>query len=282
MNIETISSQTIGIVTDSTAYLPESFVKQFGIEVVPVQVVVDGKSLSEITEISIADLVKDLRANKSVTTSRPTVQNFVQVYEKLRASGVSEILSIHLSSELSGTYESAMLAAQRVDFPVKVIDSKGVAGFLELAVQHAVELRANGKNLEEISTALITYCAETKIYFYVDTLEFLQRGGRISMIRSKLGQLMTFKPLLTMREGRVELLELVRSEAKALNRLLELACNEGPNHEFRINHVAAPERAINLAEAIENQLKISTVAIRETGAVVGAHVGPGAVAVTIH
>jgi len=272
---------TIGLVTDSTAYLSAAEIELHNIEVIPVQVVIDGKSYAEHSEITVTDLISALRSKKSVTTSRPTSLSFSAAYQKLADSGVTEILSVHLSKELSGTYESALLAAKKSSVPVQVIDSKGVAGFLGLAVKLAAKMIKAGYESEEIASVINEQCAETKMYFYVDTLEFLERGGRISLVKSKLGGLLTLKPILKMENGRVEPFEVVRTETKALTRLVELATEGGSDNLFEINHLACLDRAEQLAEAIADQLKINPIEITETGAVVATHVGPGAVAVAI-
>jgi len=270
---------TIGLVTDSTAYLTDDLIKSLNIEVVSVQVVVDGQPYSEVSEISIDELILALRSNKTVTTSRPTASNFGEAYERLAANGVTEILSIHLSSKLSGTFESALLASKKSSVPVHVIDSAGVAAFLSLAVKSAAKLILAGEPIEKIKTKVLKQCAETEMYFYVDTLEFLERGGRISTVKSKLGSLLTLKPILKMQDGRVEFFELVRTEAKAITRLIELATESDSTIQFEINHVAAISRAEFLANAVANHLKIKPIEIRQTGAVVATHVGPGAVAI---
>ena len=275
------SNYEIGIVTDSTAYLSQELIAQNQLSIVPVQVIVDGEAFSDSTELLASKVIPALRSNKTVTTARPSVQTFVETYQAQVAAGAKSILSIHLSSELSGTYESAVLAARQMKVPVTVIDSQGVAGFLQRVVLNAVRLRSLGLGISEIENELTKQCAQIKMYFYVDTLEFLERGGRVSTIRSKIGQLLTVKPILKMQNGQVELHELVRSENKALSRIVELACEQGPAHSFLINHVSSPDRAILIREAICNALKIENIQVVGAGAVVGAHVGPGTVAVVV-
>lgn len=272
---------TIGIVTDSTAYLTENEISEHEIKVVPVQVVIDGGAYPENSELTNVHIIEALRAKKSVTTSRPNSKTFSEVYQQLVDSGVTEILSIHISSKLSGTYESAVLASKSANVPVHVIDSHGVAGYLRFAVLGAAKLRQSGLPADEIKSAIFSQCLNTKMYFYVDTLEFLERGGRISAVKSKLGKLLTVKPILKIENGQVELLELVRTESKALSRLVELATAGGPDQKIAINHVAGYKRAELVAEAIADQLKLSPIYISEAGPVVATHVGPGAVAVVL-
>lgn len=273
---------TLGIVTDSTAYLAQDFIDRNNIKVIPVQVIVDGKAYSDITEISIAQLVAALRQNKSVTTARPSVQNFSQAFQDLIDSGASEILSIHISSKLSGTFESAVMASQQFKIPIAVIDSKGVAGFLAQGVKQAVQLRESGYSVERIEIELQPAIEKRKMYFYVDTLEFLQKGGRVSSLRSKVGQLFTVKPILRLENGQVELHELVRTEAKAINRLVELAMDSNLTGSFLVNHVCAEVRAKQIANELKAKSAMTSIPVSEVGAVVAAHVGPGAVAIVIN
>ena len=273
---------TLGIVTDSTAYLAQDFIDRNNIKVIPVQVIVDGKAHSDITEISVSQLVAALRQNKSVTTARPSVQNFSQAFQDLIDSGASEILSIHISSKLSGTFESAVMASQQFKIPIAVIDSKGVAGFLAQGVRQAVQLRESGYSVERIEIELQAALEKRKMYFYVDTLEFLQKGGRVSSLRSKVGQLFTVKPILRLENGQVELHELVRTEAKAINRLVELAMDTNLTGSFLVNHVCAEVRAKQIVNELNAKSAITSIPVSEVGAVVAAHVGPGAVAIVIN
>ncbi len=272
---------TIGIVTDSTAYLPENFISANAIEVIPVQVIIAGQTRDDSAELLIEEVVSQLRAGNPVTTARPGVQTFLTAYEKLIQSGATEILSIHLSSKLSGTFESALLASKQIKAPVTVIDSKGIAGALAHCVSQAVDFRNQGLSITQIELKLNQAIEQRKMYFYVDTLEFLARGGRISNLKSKIGHWLTVKPILKLENGNVEVHELVRTEEKALYRLIELAVENGRDHSYLINHVAGAQRAALIAEAIADTLKINPVPITSAGAVVGAHVGPGTVAVVI-
>ena len=272
----------LGIVTDSTAYLAQDFIDRNQIKVIPIQVVIDGKAHADSPEISVAELVSALRAGKSVTTARPGVQNFTEAYQELINAGVTEILSIHISGKLSGTYESAVMARKQFEIPIAVLDSKGVAGFLALSVIEAAKLRASNQSLSNIEVELQDSIANRKMYFYVDTLEFLQKGGRVSSLRSKVGQLFTVKPILKMENGQVELHELVRTEAKAVKRLVELATQEKSANSYLINHVAAAARAAQVAQELTAKNPAAEFLVSEVGAVVAAHVGPGAVSVVVN
>jgi len=273
---------TVGIVTDSTAYLPEAVTSRFGIEVVPVQVIVDGEAFDELGGITVTEVAAALRAGKSVTTSRPSPETFVAAYRRLRDQGCDSIVSVHLSSKLSGTYESALLASKRMDFPVTVIDSHGIAMMMGFAIEAAAGLVDDGGSHEAVVELVKYRCDQAQVLFYVDTLEFLQRGGRISALRSRVGSALHVKPLLHMKDGEVESLELVRTTAKAIPRLIDICAQRTAlNCEVAVHHVDASERAEEVAQLLCERLGRPAISVTEAGAVVGAHVGPGAIAVVI-
>jgi DegV family protein with EDD domain len=273
---------TVGIVTDSTAYLPEAVAQRLGIEVVAVQVISGGVTYDEVGGISVTEVAKALRANKRVTTSRPTPDRFIATYEKLRDSGCDSIVSAHLSSGLSGTYESAVIASKRMDIEVQVIDSHAIAMMLGFAVESGAAIAQAGGSTADVVATIKRRCAAGSIIFYVDSLEFLERGGRISPLRSKVGSALSVKPLLHMINGKVEQKELVRTSAKALERLVEIssAAARIPS-DIAVHHVAAESRANQVAQDLCEILGIPEVTVTQAGAVVGAHVGPGAIAVVV-
>jgi len=273
---------TVGIVTDSTAYLPQALTSQFGIEVVPVQVIVDDVAYDESGGITVGEVASALRAGKSVTTSRPSPDQFVAAYRRLADAGCTSIVSVHLSSELSGTYESALLASKRLDIPIDVIDSRGIAMMMGFAIESGAALALNGANHEDVAAVIRRRCAQASVIFYVDTLEFLQRGGRISVLRSRVGSALHVKPILHMTNGMVESRELVRTSGKAIPRLIEICAELATSDcDIAVHHVDATERADEVAQMLCERLTRTSITVTEAGAVVGAHVGPGAVAVVI-
>ena len=272
----------VGIVTDSTAYLPESVAQRLGIEVVPVQVISGGMAYDEVGGISVDEVSAALRANKQVTTSRPTPERFVSAYQTLQAAGCDSIVSAHLSSGLSGTYESALLASKRMDIEVEVIDSYAIAMMLGFAVESGAAVAQAGGSIADVVTTIKRRCAAGSITFYVDSLEFLERGGRISPLKSRVGSALSVKPLLHMINGKVEQKELVRTSAKALERLVEIASAAAriPS-DIAVHHVAAETKANQVAQELCEILGIPEITVTQAGAVVGAHVGPGAIAVVV-
>ena len=272
----------VGIVTDSTAYLPDVVVATYGIEVVPVQVISSGVAYDEVGGITVEEVATALRSKKTVTTSRPTPDRFVAAYEKLKAAGCDSIVSAHLSSGLSGTFESALLASKRMDIPVEVIDSRSIAMVLGYAVESGAKLAHAGGNLADVADVIKKRCAAGSVIFYVDSLEFLERGGRISPLKSRVGSALSVKPLLHLVNGKVEQLELVRTSEKALERLVEISASTARiSSDLAVHHVDADDRAEAIAQKLCEVLGVPEITVTQAGAVVGAHVGPGAIAVVV-
>jgi DegV family protein with EDD domain len=276
------------VVTDSTASLPEDLVETLGITVVPLQVVVGATPYEEGAEGATPDTVAEaLREFVPVSTSRPAPAAMLEVYERLAADGATGIVSVHLSSEMSGTYESAQLAAQQAPVPVVAVDSRQVGIATGFAVVTAAEVLAEGGDAGAAAEAARRRASETTSLFYVDTLEHLRRGGRVGAAAALLGGALAVKPLLAIEDGRVVNREKVRTAARALARLAELAvaaADERPV-DVGVAHLASEERgaalASRLAERLADNLEGRDVHCGEVGAVLGAHVGPGMLAVCV-
>jgi DegV family protein with EDD domain len=280
---------SVALVTDSTASLPEAVVRARDITVVPLQVVIGAKSYDEgLDEAATpATIAEALREWTPVSTSRPTPAVFVETYERLRAAGVEEIVSIHLSGEVSGTYESAQLAAREVSIPVRTVDTKQLGMACGFAVLAAADVLDEGGTAEQAEKAAVARAGSTTSLFYVDTLEYLRRGGRIGAAAALLGSALAVKPLLRVDQGRIGSLEKVRTAGRALSRLEELAVEAAGAEQVdvAVAHLASPERAElladNLRRRLEKNLDDRSPVVGEVGAVIGAHVGPGMVAVVV-
>lgn len=276
----------VAVVTDSTAYLPPGIAAAHGVAVVPVQVVISGQAHDE-DAITPADVADALRAWKPVTTSRPSPQAFHETYEKLAAAGASAIVSVHLSAALSSTVESAHLAARECSVPVEVVDSRSVGMGLGFPVVSAAEAAAAGADVATVVRAAHQRAADTSEFFYVDTLEYLRRGGRIGAAAALLGSALSVKPLLHVVDGRVETLEKVRTTSRALARLEDVAVaaatlDPGRRVDIAVHHLANPARAADLAARLGPRVpNVGDLVVSEVGAVVGAHVGPGMLAVVV-
>jgi len=278
----------VALVTDSTALLPRAVAEEHAITVVPLQVVVGARAYDEGVdpEATPETIATALREFTPVSTSRPSPQVFLEAYEKAVAAGAREIVSIHLSGEVSGTFESAQLAARDASVPVLTLDTRQLGMAVGFAVLAAAEVLDAGGTASEAVAAARARAAGTTSLFYVDTLEYLRRGGRIGAAAALLGSALAVKPLLKIVDGRIGSLEKVRTAGKALARLEELAAAAADGRvEVAVAHLANPDRAEALAEGLrrrlEGRLGPAGVAVGEVGAVIGAHVGPGMVAVVV-
>jgi fatty acid kinase fatty acid binding subunit len=274
----------IAVVTDSTAYLPVELVERCRLVVVPLKVVLRGRPLDDGTEATPAQLVDALRQRRIVTTSRPAPETFAETYRELAEKGATGIVSIHISGELSGTYEAALLAARDAEVPVRVVDSRTLGMGMGFAVLTAAEAAADGATLEEAAVAAEKRAYATSGLFYVDTLEYLRRGGRIGAAAAFMGTALAVKPLLHVHDGLLAPLEKVRTSARAISRLEELAVERagaGPV-DIAVHHLASAERAEALAGRLRERLTgLGELYVSEVGAVIGAHAGPGLLAVVV-
>ena len=279
---------TAVVVTDSTASLPSQVAQDRGIVVVPLQVVIGATVYDEGLDGATPEMVAEaLRAFRPVSTSRPSPALLTEVYAKAAQDGATEILSIHLSAEMSGTHESAQLAARDAPVPVTVVDSRQVGVATGYAALSAADVLDAGGTVADAATAARARAGAATALFYVDTLEYLRRGGRIGAAAALLGGALSVKPLLRIDEGRVVNLDRVRTSARALSRLEDLIVEAAADRpvELCVSHLANPDRAGELAgrlaERLATNLAGREVWCGELGAVLGAHVGPGMVAACV-
>lgn len=275
----------VAVITDSTAHLPEGFAERFAIGVVPLHVLIDGESALDGIDVGPGALAEALGQKRIVTTSRPTPSEFAAAFRAALAKGADSVVSLHLSSDISGTWEAAVLAAQEVGPDVvRVVDSRGTAMGLGFAALHAAQSAASGATAEEVEQAAMAAVRASETLFVVETLEYLRRGGRIGAARALLGTALAVKPLLHMEDGHIEPLEKVRTMNRAVARLVELAeaAAKGEPVEVAVHHLASAERAAELANRLEERLTVSGgCLVSELGAVIGAHTGPGVVGVVV-
>ena len=272
---------TVAVVTDSTSYLPAGVAPD--VTVVPLHVVLGRRTGVEGVQVSPEEVARALSERRlEVTTSRPTPAEFARAY---RATGATEVVSVHLSAALSGTYDAAVLGAREVaadGIDVRVVDSRNLAmglGFCVLAAVAAV-----GRGLSAAEQAARDCADRTTNLFYVDTLEHLRKGGRIGAASALLGTALAVKPLLHLVGGAIAPLEKVRTSARAVARLEDLAVAYAGADEVdvAVQHLAAPERAAGIAERLRSRLPaLHELHLSEVGAVVGAHVGPGMLGVVV-
>lgn len=274
----------VAIVTDSTAYLPQEAMERHGITAVPLAVVLGDQVLEEGTEISARSVAQALQKRKPVTTSRPGPEVFAAAYRAAADAGATGIVSLHLSAEFSGTYDAAVLAAREAPVPVRVVDTGMVAMALGFCALTAADTAAAGGTLDEAVAAAEKRAQGTAAYFYVDTLDYLRRGGRIGAAQALLGSALAVKPLLQLDGGRIEMREKVRTASKAIARLEEIAVERAAAApvDIAVHHLAAPERANDLADRLRDRVPgLGDLHVSEVGAVIGAHTGPGLLAVVV-
>lgn len=274
----------VAIVTDSTAYLGQDALVRHRIHVVPLTVVIGDEALEEGTEISAPAVARALQRRRPVTTSRPSPAEFSAAFEAVAAGGAEAIVSLHLSADFSGTYDAALVAAKDAPVPVRVVDTGMVAMALGFTVLAAAEAAEAGGTPDEVVAAAEKRAADTSAFFYVDTLDYLRRGGRIGAAQALFGSALAVKPLLRLADGRIELLEKVRTASKAITRLEEIVVEQAGTRPvaLAVHHLAASERAMTLAERLRGRVPcLDDLVVSEVGAVIGAHAGPGLLGVVV-
>jgi DegV family protein with EDD domain len=277
----------IKIVTDSTAYLPEATVRQHDIRIVPLYVHFGEKAFREGVELSNKEFYTRLKeAPELPTTSQPSAGEFHQVFKELLEAG-HEIVTLTISSKLSGTWNSAMAAKEMLpDAEITVIDSLSTSVGLHLMVEAAVEAASAGATRQEIVEKVEAIKQSLQIFFVVDTLEYLAKGGRIGNASAFLGTLLKVKPILVLQDGAIEPLEKVRSKRKAQARMLDLveeyAGSRGPQATTAITNALVPDEAEAVKTEIMERLGCREPVMGELGPVVGTHTGPGVVGVAVY
>lgn len=278
-------AERVAVVTDSTAWLPPGVVSALGVRVVPLRVQLGARSAVDGVDVTPVDVTNALREKVAVSTSRPTPGEFAAAYRACLDEGATRVVSVHIAAALSGTWESAVLAAQ--DFGhgvVRVVDSRGTAAGLGFAVRAAASLAADGASAAEVQEAAAAVVDHTRTLFYVDTLEYLRRGGRVGTAAALLATSLSVKPLLQMVEGQIVPLEKVRTSAKAIARLTQLtveAAGSGPV-DVVVHHLAAQARAEQVAAALRAGLPgLGELHVAELGPVLSAHLGPGVIGTVV-
>ncbi len=275
----------VAIVTDSTAYLPKEVREQFAIQMVPLSVVFGEESFQEELDITTEDFYeKMMTTQKLPTTSQPAIGQFVDVFKKLAEDGYKEIITIHLSSNISGTYQSAMSAGEMVEgIDVYGFDTGISCSPQGYYVKEAANLAQENASVDDILDRLEEMRASSKAYFMVDDLNHLHRGGRLSGAQLIVGNLLKIKPILHFVEGSIVPFEKVRTEKKALSRiisLLEEDVQKGGSFVVTVIHANQLAGADQLAATIRERFANVTVDISYFGPVIGTHLGAGSLGVS--
>ncbi len=279
----------VAVVTDSTAYLPEGYAVRHAITVVPLYVLIDGEEYLDGVDVDQETLVNALKARRKVTTSMPSPTSFSKAYREALDNGADVVLSVHISSELSGTWGAAVAAADEVNAErgegsVRVVDSRTTVMGLGFAAVRAADVATRGANGAEVEAAAVSAAASSRTLFVVETLEHLRRGGRIGAATAVLGTALAMKPLLHIDDGKIKPLEKVRTLSRAMTRLADLAVEAAGDQQVQVavQHLGAYERAARLAEQLDTRIPgLDGCVVAELGAVIGAHTGPGVVGVVV-
>jgi fatty acid kinase fatty acid binding subunit len=272
----------VAIVTDSTAYLPPGVAEGLGVTVVPLYIVFGGDRTVPETDITDYDaFFEELRGTETLpTTSQPSVGDFTAAYEPLLAAG-REVVSVHISGGLSGTPEAARQAKQALEREgrgdgIRVIDSTTAAGGLGFMVLAASKAARDGMDADGVVAHVQAARADLKMWFAVDTLEFLRRGGRIGAASAWIGSTLKVKPILTLEREMVPV-ERVRTSRRMLDRLVEYGRqrHESGADAWAVQHINAPDQCDLLVERCREVFECEPQLVSEIGPVLGAHVGPG-------
>lgn len=268
-------SQPVWIVTDSTADFPPGLIEGLPITVVPLIVEIEGHSYRDRVDLSPDEFLTKLRQGLLPRTSQPSAGAFQQVYQQLLDQGY-EIVSIHIAATLSGTLNSARVAAQALDSDrIHLCDSGSVSMGLGWLVIEAAELAASGHPAAAILQHLERRRRDIRLFAILDTLEYLQRGGRIGRAAAFLGSALQIKPIVTVREGSVEPVERVRTFRRGVERLLDLAQEHAPFDRLAVLHLGAEGPAGELRDRLQALQPGLQIPFSEIGTVVGTYVGPG-------
>ncbi|MGB2694688.1 MAG: DegV family protein [Dehalococcoidia bacterium] len=277
------AAKQVRIVTDSTADLPPEIAKQLEISVVPLQVIFGEETFRDGVDLKSEEFFQQLQSSKEhPRTSQPSLGDFQQFYERLAAE-TDRILSIHLSSRLSGTVETARQAA--LPFigrcEIDVLDSRSASMAMGLAVMAAARAARAGSDLATCAAVTRSVLQREEIAVALDTLEYLRRGGRIGRAQAFLGGILRLKPILSIRDGEVHPISRVRTRRKALDEVLRI-CTEGrPVEEAAIMHATTPDDARRLADEVAHRWPGARIHIGRFGPVLGAHGGPGLIGVAV-
>lgn len=278
-------NKNVAIVTDSTAYLPKEIRERLAIHMVPLSVVFGEESYQEEIDISTEQFYdKMLTAEKLPTTSQPATGQFVELFTKLSEAGYKQIITIHLSSKISGTYQSAISAGEMVEgVDVYGFDTEITCSPQGFFIQEAAKMALEGVGVDDIFARLEEMKTSLKAYFMVDDLHHLHRGGRLSGGQLVIGNLLKIKPILHVEKGSIVPFEKVRTEKKALARILSLLekdVQHGGAFLVTVIHAKKLDVAEQLAATIRERFSNVNVDVSYFGPVIGTHLGAGSLAVS--
>lgn len=277
---------SIRIVTDSTADLPKELYREYQIAVVPLKVMLDQQVYKDGEDIEPPEFyIRLIDTEEKVTTSQPAPGEILATYQRLIAEGAEKIISIHLSSGISGTYQAAQLARNMLpDHDITVIDSRNVCGGLGLIVLAAAKAAKAGKSKEEIIELVSEIIDKMQVNFLVDTLDYLHRGGRVTKTQAMMGTLLNIKPMISVKDGVLQPIDIIRGKTKGIKKIINMAQQVSANKKIvcYLVHAHDENALAQIKELALANLQIDELVISQIGTVIGAHTGPGAVGMAFY
>jgi len=279
-----MNNERIAVVTDSCSDLPSEVAQALNVTIIPLNVIFGEEILKDGVEITSKEFYKRLaEAENLPSTSQPTPQEFEEVYRSL-LENFDKIISVHLSEKLSGTLASASMAAKEFDDKVYVFDSESISDGVAIQVEAAAQAIKKGLSFEQIKNYLIDVRESTHALFTLDTLEYLEKGGRIGKAESLLGSIFNIKPIIIVKEGIYHAFGKARSRKKAIKQLTNYFAKVSKDKKVKslaIGHGLASEDAQKLKKSLESVLGVEASMVSQVGPVIGAHTGPGALGASI-
>ena len=273
----------IKIVIDSTADMPSALVQEYGITVVPLNVHFGTEVFRDSIEISPDEFYKRLASSpKLPTTSQPTVGDFLEVYQEL-SNTTDEIVTIHVSDKLSGTLNSANQAKGQYTGKarIEIVDSEHVSMGLGMVAIAASKAAQGGASIEDVVKEAKQTISKVQFVGLVDTLEYLEKGGRIGKAQALVGSILRLKPLLTVKNGEVHPLEKIRTRSKGIDRLCDIVKEHAPLESLAVVYTTTPDDAAQLADRLRPLVPSGDIPISQVGPVVGTHAGPGVLGISL-
>jgi len=277
----------IAILTDSTANLPMEWAKRHAIRVIPLKIHSGGETYLDGIDLTTDEFYKQLCASKSLpTTSQPSIQDFLESFNSLADEGATGIVVPLISSGISGTVDSAQAAVRLFTrVPVEIIDTHITSMGQVMIILAAARAAEQGASLQEVRQAADEVIKRLKVFFAVDTLEYLHRGGRINGASRYFGTVLDIKPILFFNsEGKIDALERVRTKRKALQRLIALAEKQADGRPVQVGivHANVPQAVQEFRDEVEKRLKCKEIFTVEFSPVIGVHVGPGTIGIALY
>lgn len=272
----------IKIITDSTAYIDKEYAEKEKLTIVQLNYVFGDETGKEPYPGEFDEFYEKLSKTKLFpSTSQPSTGEFLNAYNNAFEEGYEEIIVVVLSSKISGTYNSAVLAKNILeDKKITIIDSLTSASNLRVLVEDAINMVKSGKSSEEIEKHINHKKMSMYVYLTTETLEYLSRGGRLSTVQSKIGNLLNIKPIIELKDGKLELLEKTRGKNKALQQMVDKVQQDV--ERISICHVLNFKAAEKLKERLEEKFPQAIITIDELGPVIGSHLGPGGLGICFY